>query len=299
MKENKIEQLIHEYLEHLSVLGYSKHTITNYEIDLRHLNTFLKNQDIHELEQLDTRSLRIFLSNIIGINEEKSTVSRRMSALRGFCSWLQRHGDLTNNPSIPIKSPKKNIVLPRALSQKSVENILANGIDLSSPTAMRDRVIIETLYSCGLRVSELASLTWGNIDLNERIMRIFGKGSKERLVPFGFRLKELLEIYMPLVPHETDDPFLKGETVRAKFLTVRTITRIVTKVAQKAGVREVSPHTLRHSAATHMLENGAPLKFIQDFLGHESIAATERYLKITQDLMKEGYAKAMPDLVKD
>lgn len=299
MKENEIEQLIHEYLEHLSVLGYSKHTITNYEIDLRHLNNFLKNQDINEIDQLDTRSLRIFLSNIIGINEEKSTVSRRMSALRSFCSWLQKRGDLASDPSMAIKSPKKNIVLPRALSQKSIENILDVGIDASSPTAMRDRVIIETLYSCALRVSELASLTWGSIDLDERIMRVFGKGSKERLVPFGFRLKELLESYMPLVPHEADDPLLKGETVRAKFLTVRTITRIVTKVARNAGVREVSPHTLRHSAATHMLENGAPLKFIQEFLGHESIAATERYLKITQDLMKEGYTKAMPDLVKN
>ena len=299
MKENKIEQLIHEYLDHLSVLGYSKHTITNYEIDLRHLNNFLKNQDINELEQLDTRSLRIFLSNIIGINEEKSTVSRRMSALRGFCSWLKKRGDLTNDPSSAIKSPKKNIVLPRALSQTTIENILTKGIDSSSPTAMRDKVILETLYSCALRVSELASLTWGNIDLEERIMRVFGKGSKERLVPFGFRLKELLESYITLVPHEADDPLLKGETIRSKFLTVRTITRIVTKIAKNANVREVSPHTLRHSAATHMLENGAPLKFIQEFLGHESIAATERYLKITQDLMKESYTKAMPDLVKD
>ncbi|MDO4218629.1 MAG: tyrosine-type recombinase/integrase [Synergistaceae bacterium] len=299
MKENKIEQLIHEYLDHLSVLGYSKHTITNYEIDLRHLNNFLKNQDINELEQLDTRSLRIFLSNIIGINEEKSTVSRRMSALRGFCSWLKKRGDLTNDPSSAIKSPKKNIVLPRALSQTTIENILTKGIDSSSPTAMRDKVILETLYSCALRVSELASLTWGNIDLEERIMRVFGKGSKERLVPFGFCLKELLESYITLVPHEADDPLLKGETIRSKFLTVRTITRIVTKIAKNANVREVSPHTLRHSAATHMLENGAPLKFIQEFLGHESIAATERYLKITQDLMKESYTKAMPDLVKD
>ena len=299
MKENEIDKLIKKYLEQLSALGYSSHTITNYEIDLRHLNNFLKNQGTTKLEQLDFMSLRSFLKNIVGINEEKSTVSRRMSALRGFCSWLQKQGNLPNNPSIAIKSPKKNVVLPRALSQKTIENILTNGIDEASPTAMRDRVIIETLYSCALRVSELASMTWGNIDLEERVMRVFGKGSKERLVPFGFRLKELLEIYLPLVPHEQDDPLLKGETKRSKFLTVRTITRIVTKIAKNVNVRDVSPHTFRHSAATHMLENGAPLKFIQDFLGHESIAATERYLKITQDLMKDGYTKAMPDLVKE
>ena len=153
--------------------------------------------------------------------------------------------------------------------------------------------MLELLYGSGLRVSELIDLNWEDIETDQRIIRVIGKGSKERLVPFGKGVKKLLEDWRPIPPEGKRGPLFKSEK-GAERLTVRTVHRLVQKAAMRIGIYGVSPHTLRHCFATHLLERGAPLRVVQELLGHESIAATQRYLSITAEQMKRSYLEYHP-----
>lgn len=290
---DNIDENIKLYIESLEAQGKSKHTTINYRIDLNHFKEYLVNQGIYNVCDIDSRAIRIFLSSIIGIGEEKSTASRRLSAVRGFTAWLCRGGIIPRDPSVGLKGPKKKEALPRALSYEQIEKLLTVGPDPDSKEYRRDRLLLELMYGAGLRVSEVIGLNWDSVDLEERMLTILGKGAKERWVPVGVPLKHLLEEWRDLTCVDANAPVFRSPKGAAR-LTVRTVDRVVLRAAARAGLHGVTPHTLRHSCATHMLENGAPLRVVQEMLGHESIAATQRYLTITSEQVKRSYLESHP-----
>ena len=292
MTEN-ISECIDSYIDYLHALGKSDNTRISYRVDLRHFEDYLEGQGITEAAKIDTRAVRIFISSIIGVGEAKTSASRRLSAVRGFTAWLAGKGVVSSDPSVGMKGPKKPDALPRAISRADVERLLTNGPDPKSEHFRRDRLVLELLYGAGLRVSELIGLTWDKVELDERVLMVMGKGDKERMAPFGVPVQKLLEEWRDITCVKPDGPVFPSER-EANRLTVRTVSRIVTRAANHVGLHGVTPHTLRHCYATHMLENGAPLKVVQELLGHDSIAATQRYLRITPALIKKSYSAAHP-----
>ena len=291
MAEN-ISTNIEQFLSFLDSRGRSKNTVTNYRVDLEQFREYLLRQGILDVSGIDSQSVRVYLSNIIGFGIAKSSAARKLSAVRGFIRWLSSRNMLDYGVAAGLKGPKLPSSLPRALSFEDTEKLLIEGPE-NGKHYHRDRLILELLYGSGLRVSELIDLNWENIEIDQRMIRVFGKGSKERLVPFGPGVKKLLEDWRILSKNGTGGPVFESEK-GAERLTVRTVHRLVQRAALRVGIYGVSPHTLRHCFATHLLERGAPLRVVQELLGHESIAATQRYLSITAEQMKRSYMEYHP-----
>ncbi|NLW61894.1 MAG: tyrosine recombinase XerC [Synergistaceae bacterium] len=291
MAEN-ISTNIEQFLLFLESRGRSKNTVTNYRVDLEQFREYLLRQGISDVSGIDSQSVRVYLSNIIGFGIAKSSAARKLSAVRGFIRWLSSREVLDYGVAAGLKGPKLPSSLPRALSFEETEKLLTEGPE-NGKHYQRDRLILELLYGSGLRVSELIDLNWENIETDQRMIRVFGKGSKERLVPFGPGVKKLLEDWKLLSKEGTKGPLFLSEK-GAERLTVRTVHRLVQRAALRVGIYGVSPHTLRHCFATHLLERGAPLRVVQELLGHESIAATQRYLSITAEQMKRSYMEYHP-----
>jgi integrase/recombinase XerC len=291
MAEN-ISTNIEQFLLFLESRGRSKNTVTNYRVDLEQFREYLLRQGILDVSGIDSQSVRVYLSNIIGFGIAKSSAARKLSAVRGFIRWLSSREILDYGVAAGLKGPKLPSSLPRALSFEETEKLLTEGPE-NGKHYQRDRLILELLYGSGLRVSELIDLNWENIETDQRMIRVFGKGSKERLVPFGPGVKKLLEDWKLLSKEGTKGPLFLSEK-GAERLTVRTVHRLVQRAALRVGIYGVSPHTLRHCFATHLLERGAPLRVVQELLGHESIAATQRYLSITAEQMKRSYMEYHP-----
>ena len=291
MAEN-ISTNIEQFLSFLESRGRSKNTLTNYRVDLEQFREYLLRQGIFDVSGIDSQSVRVYLSNIIGFGIAKSSAARKLSAVRGFIRWLSSRNMLDYGVAAGLKGPKLPSSLPRALSFEDTEKLLSEEPE-NGKHYHRDRLILELLYGSGLRVSELIDLNWENIEIDQRMIRVFGKGSKERLVPFGPGVKKLLEDWRILSKNGTGGPVFESEK-GAERLTVRTVHRLVQRSAQRVGIYGVSPHTLRHCFATHLLERGAPLRVVQELLGHESIAATQRYLSITSEQMKRSYMEYHP-----
>ncbi|MEN6380287.1 MAG: integrase [Synergistetes bacterium HGW-Synergistetes-1] len=291
MAEN-ISENVDQFLAFMESRGRSKNTVINYRVDLEQFREYLLRQDISDVSGIDSQSVRVYLSNIIGFGIAKSSAARKLSAVRGFISWLSSREILEYGVAAGLKGPKLPSSLPRALSYEETEKLLVEGPE-NGKHYQRDRLILELLYGSGLRVSELIDLNWENIETDQRMIRVLGKGSKERLVPFGPSVKELLEDWSLLSKEGTKGPLFISEK-GAERLTVRTVHRLVQRAALRVGIYGVSPHTLRHCFATHLLERGAPLRVVQELLGHESIAATQRYLSITAEQMKRSYMEHHP-----
>ena len=291
MAEN-ISENVDQFLAFMESRGRSKNTVINYRVDLEQFREYLLRQGISDVSGIDSQSVRVYLSNIIGFGIAKSSAARKLSAVRGFISWLSSREILEYGVAAGLKGPKLPSSLPRALSYEETEKLLVEGPE-NGKHYQRDRLILELLYGSGLRVSELIDLNWENIETDQRMIRVLGKGSKERLVPFGPSVKELLEDWSLLSKEGTKGPLFISEK-GAERLTVRTVHRLVQRAALRVGIYGVSPHTLRHCFATHLLERGAPLRVVQELLGHESIAATQRYLSITAEQMKRSYMEHHP-----
>ncbi len=291
MAEN-ISANIDQFLLTIESRGRSKNTVTNYRVDLEQYREYLLKQGISDVSQIDSDSVRIYLSNIIGFGIAKTSAARKLSAVRGFIRWLSSRELLDYGAIAGLKGPKLPTSLPRALSYEDTERLLVEGPE-QGKHYHRDRLILELLYGSGLRVSELIDLNWESIETDQRMIRVAGKGSKERLVPFGPGVKKLLEDWQLLSKQGGSGPLFISEK-GAERLTVRTVHRLVQRSALRVGLYGVSPHTLRHCFATHLLERGAPLRVVRELLGHESIAATQRYLSITAEQMKRSYIEHHP-----
>jgi len=288
MKE-AIEQFC-RYLE--TERNASAHTVAAYRSDLGQFATFLAGQGDGGPEAVDHLTLRRYLAQLHkGLS--KTSIGRKLSALRALFRYLLREGRLDKNPAELIGTPKKEKRVPFHLNIDQVTALVGAPAG-SSGLPLRDRAVLETLYSCGIRVSELTGMNVGDLDLDGGLARVLGKGGKERLVPVGsFAAGALCAYLQERGNPEASCPLILN--ARGGRLTRRSVGRIVdAHMLLIASMRKVSPHTLRHSFATHLLEGGADLRAIQELLGHASLSTTQKYTHVSIDRLMEVYDKAHP-----
>ncbi|MEW5821363.1 MAG: site-specific tyrosine recombinase XerD [Cyanobacteriota bacterium] len=291
---------INDFLLFLEVeKNLSNYTITAYKNDI---NQFLQwKQTENPAEFIFNEDIKLFL-DYLSENYKKNSASRKIATLKTFFKFLNREKLIVLNPSKDIRAPKKERQLPAFLDKNEINSIL-NTPDISLPKGLRDRAILEVLFATGLRVSELCSLNFSNINLEENEITVLGKGSKERIVLISNKAKRFLTKYIDLAY----DNLCKNETLKNKSssplfinnngfrLSTKSIDRIVKEYAQKANItKNISPHTFRHSFATHLLNNGADLRVVQELLGHSSISNTQIYTHINSERLQQVYNKTHP-----
>lgn len=295
-----MNECIRRFEQYLQVeRNLSPHTLNAYRRDVQEFAHFLgerfgsQSPTQAHLQQIDTALLRGFLGRL-GKTCRRSTLSRKMSALRTFFRFLVREGFVEASPADSLMSPRVEKYLPRTLSVDESCALMERtaGEDV---LALRDRAILETIYSCGLRVGEAAGLDVGRVDLEERLVRVLGKGRKERVVPIGRKACEALVRYLEKRgPVQANEPLFLNH--RGGRLTPRSIERNLKKHLLHAGIlSDATPHSLRHSFATHLLvEGGADLRAIQEMLGHASLSTTQKYTQVSIDHLLSVYDKAHP-----
>ncbi|MBW2731723.1 MAG: tyrosine recombinase XerC [Deltaproteobacteria bacterium] len=291
-----IESLLHER-------RLSAHTARAYSRDLREVARFIREQKGAEvaLTDFDVVAVRRYLAGLFSRNEA-STISRKLSSLRSFGEFLVRRGEWQDNPLRLIAMPRAKKALPRFLDVDDAFAIVDGSSDADTPADARDHAMLEVLYGSGLRVSELCGLDLVDVELSAHTLRVrSGKGGKDRLVPFGRALSEALQRYLDLrsgLCHPKtgwQDPAALFLNRRGGRLTVRSVARMVGKASARAGTRQpASPHVLRHSCATHLLDAGADLRVIQEILGHASLRTTQRYTHVSVDHLIRVYDQAHP-----
>jgi tyrosine recombinase xerD len=281
-------EYLNEYLEYLNIdKKYSNNTILSYHNDLKIYLNFLKEKSVLKVQEKD---VQIFL-NQERQDKNSRTIAHLLTVLNNFYQFLLKNQYLSKNPVEYIELPKLKKTLPTVLSHKEIESLL--DIELVTKYDYRNKAMLELLYSSGLRVSELVNLTVYDVQLSENIVRIIGKGGKERIVPIDDYATKYLTIYMNeyrpqlMKKQITNDLFLNN---LGKKISRQAMFKIIQQIALKKGIRtHFSPHTLRHSFATHLLENGADLRSIQELLGHSSISTTQIYTHVSNQFKKENY----------
>ncbi|WEV51979.1 site-specific tyrosine recombinase XerD [Lactobacillus sp. ESL0731] len=298
-KMSKLQEQVEDYLRYSQVeRGLSANTITAYRQDLTEFLAFLTNEN---LTAWPTKALDIdaFLAQQRDLNKATSSISRMISSLRKFYQWLARQNIQKLNPMLEIDPPKKEQRLPVALTVDEVERLLAQP-DVHQKLGLRDRALLETLYATGIRVSELINLKFDDLHEELKLLKVFGKGSKERLIPISPVAISWIESYQtkvrePLllkVGKASDYIFLNN---RGGSLTRQAVWQIIKRYCRMAQItKDVTPHTLRHTFATHLLENGADLRVVQEILGHSDISTTQIYTNLSQKHILQVYAKAHP-----
>jgi len=288
------ERLIEQFAVYLKYeLNASPHTVKAYSTDIGQLAAFLLAHGSH-LARADVYGVRGFLASLSG-QQRKSSIARKLAALKHFFRHGSRTGVRTDDPAAGLPTPKRELFLPPHLSVDEMFGVL-DGVRGASPTCRRDRAILELLYSTGVRVSELASLNWHDVDRRAQVVRVLGKGRKERVVPVGETALAAIEEYRAHWPasrrRDMDAVFLNARGTR---LTTRSVARIVEHWVAKASTRtHASPHAFRHSFATHLLHAGADLRAIQELLGHATLSTTQRYTHVDFDRLAAVYDKAFP-----
>lgn len=281
----------------------SPNTVRTYKTDLELFLEFASATGIKNLDSLELNTFRLWLADQKKKGSSNSTISRRSSTVRVFSTWAFQKGLIKTDPAVRLISPKVNRTLPNVLAQKQASNLMQTASNLddeenSVTIRMRDHAVLEVLYSSGIRVSELTGLDIKDLDFTRCTMRVVGKGNKERVVPFGQPAKEAIQTYLTkaraeLANEKSGNALFLG--TRGKRLDTRQVRRILTNaIARVEGLVNVSPHDLRHSAATHMLEGGADLRIVQELLGHSSLATTQKYTHVTIERLREVFANAHP-----
>jgi len=288
------KKLLQEFLNYLNYeKGYSPLTYQAYKHDL---NQFLENNK-KSLTKITGGDIEKFIENLHLAENSQKTIARKIAALKSFFKFLYREEYLETNPANSIAIPKQAKRLPKILSQKEVGSIF-DSLQTISPAEYRDKAILELLYSSGLRVSEIVSLKYADLNSADRLVKVSGKGSKERIVPIGQQAAKAIQDYLKncrekIIPgRNTEELFI---SLNGKALTRQRIWQIIKDIlARTAIIKNVSPHTLRHSFATHLIEKGADLRTVQEMLGHANIATTEIYTNISREHLKKVYRTAHP-----
>jgi integrase/recombinase XerC len=301
--------LIDSFLEsRVTEKGYSDHTCRAYRNDLQDFFSFLaepltsgsipqKRSPSVAPQKVDPVMLRGYLS-FLHRKHEKTTIARKLSAIRSFCKFLVKKGIILENPAEFILTPKQNKTIPVYLSVDEMFRLL-DSIQTDTLLGVRNRAIFETLYSSGIRISELAAMDIADVDFSAAVVRVFGKGRKQRIVPVGQKALMAIKAYREQLQKQVDpNTVIDGPLFLNRFqkrLTARSIARILKKLVSAVGLlTPISPHALRHTFATHMLDAGADLRVVQELLGHKSLSTTQKYTHVSIDRLMETYDKAHP-----
>ncbi|MFT7677793.1 MAG: integrase/recombinase XerC [Planctomycetota bacterium] len=289
---------IDAFIERLAaVRGASPHTLKAYSADLAELAGFLEQRGLTDLSQVTPRALRGWLAELDGRQLAKASVQRKLSSARTFFKELVQSGELETHPMLGLRRRRTERYLPSVLAPEEVESLLA-APDLTTPAGRRDRAILELMYSAGTRAAETVGLNRASLRLDEGLARVFGKGQKERLAVLGSHAVRAIKSYLadPLrpapLPKAGDALFLGRGGTR---LSTRSLERLVAKYTTVAAIhRHVTPHTLRHSFATHLLDRGADLRAVQELLGHAHLVTTQIYTHVSIERLREVYERVHP-----
>lgn len=294
-----MKKFLQTFMQYLSVeRGLARNTLESYERDLTQYIDYLIKLELQSMEQTKKTHITHYLLHLKQLGRSNATISRTMVSIRSFYQFLVRERMISSDPSLHMITPKVTRRLPKALHVNEVEALL-NCPQIETAQGMRDKAMLEVLYATGIRVSELVSLNTSSVNLSMGFLRVFGKGSKERIIPLGRIAIDYLDQYVRVrrvqlqKPNsDTDALFLNHLGTR---LTRQGFWKIIKKYALKSQIhKEITPHTLRHSFATHLLENGADLRSVQEMLGHADISTTQIYTHITKTRMKEVYDQTHP-----
>ncbi len=304
--ENPLVDLFVDFL--VTEKGYSDHTCRAYRKDLQDFFSFLtsylrpgnssqKHPPTVELDQIDGLMIRGYLG-VLHRKNKKATIARKLSAIRSFFKFLVKRGIITENPAEHVLTPKQEKSIPVYLSVDEMFRLL-DSIQTDTVLDLRNRAIFETLYSSGIRVSELTKMNLADVNFSAAVVRVFGKGSRQRMVPIGQKALTAIKVYRRRLENQsgfkaqTDAPVFLNRF--NKRLTPRSIARILKQLVAAVGLlTPVSPHALRHTFATHMLDAGADLRAVQELLGHKSLSTTQKYTHVSIDHLMETYDKAHP-----
>ena len=305
-----MDELIERYVNYLqNERNASPHTIRNYRSDLAQFRDFLaqgKPDARVEVASIDAFRVRGFLASLFENERKKTSIARKLAALRAFFKFLSREQVLAENPALRVATPKLARTLPRIMTEEEMNNFLDRIFEAAKSAApeqsaalARDRAILELLYASGLRVSELVGLDLRSVNFGDGMVLVRGKGRKERIVPFGSKAKEAITAYLPirekiLWETKTGSPAL-FLNARGRRLTTRSVDRLVKKYVRRFGPNlKTSPHSLRHAFASHLLTEGADLRAIQEMLGHVSLSTTQKYTQVSIKQLIDVYDKTHP-----
>lgn len=296
-----VELLIDKFLRYLKQeRGYSDYTVEAYQSDVRQFLDFYaeySNTIPVEISEVNKIGIRHFLGMLSESGLEMSSISRKLASLKSFFKFLARQGYISGNPAAMVKSPKTKKHLPVVLSEEEVSKVMEIP-DAISFVGLRNRLILELLYSTGIRLGELISLNIGDVNFNKMTICVFGKGSKERIVPFGKKVKTALDNYLKIRQTVLGSVTLESPllvSTRDRRIARQTVQKAVGKLLEEVSEQEhLSPHVLRHSFASHLLDHGADLNAVKDLLGHNSLSTTQLYTHIQIGKIKEVYKQAHP-----
>lgn len=306
-----LDQLLDDYLSHVAVeRGYSPHTVAAYRSDLIELIAFTEARGSTDAAAIDLPLLRDWLWAATERGLARTSIARRAASARGFTAWLTRRGLLDADPGMRLKAPRAQRTLPRVVTEQAVTDVLAALAARAAggaPTEVRDLAIIELLYASALRVSELVGLDLGDVDRRRRLVRVLGKGSKERMVPYGAPAARAIDRYLDesrprIIANASENTAKAPVATSAMFLGarggrmgVRSVYGLVAAIlAEIPGTGPSGPHAFRHTAATHLLDGGADLRAVQEFLGHASLGTTQIYTHVSSERLKQSYRTAHP-----
>lgn len=293
-----LQDSVIEYLNYLKVeRGLTENTLISYRQELKQFNYYLTKHKIINFSQVDRFVIMDYLKSIQQSGKSENSIIHSVSTLRKFFLFLKQENIIQNNPMLKIDTPKKAQHLPQVLSIDEVDRLLAVP-DIKTDLGIRDRALLETMYATGLRVSELVNLTGDNLHLDMGFIQTLGKGNKERIIPIGDVAIDWLNIYLKQVRNKlVKDSNEKHVFVNAhgRQLTRQGVWKNLKQQVRAAGInKNVTPHTLRHSFATHLLENGADLRIVQELLGHADVSTTQIYTHISKKRLQDIYNKAHP-----
>lgn len=297
----ELEYLCDQFsLELANGKGFSSNTVKAYVSDISDLLGFMEAKQQLDVQDIDLELIRDWLWRASEKGLAKTTLARKSAAARAFTAWLFRKGKLDLDPGLKLRSPKASRTLPKVLSREAMSGIFESLEPLatpSNPTGISDLLMVEILYGSGIRVSELVGLNMDDVDYGRRILRVTGKGNKQRMVPYSDPSSDALASWIrhgrAQFVNETSGSALLINS-RGKRIGVRQVYALVANLLSETAVGVAGPHTLRHSAATHLLDGGADLRAVQELLGHSSLATTQIYTHVSVDRLKQGYLKAHP-----
>jgi len=292
-------ELVDEFIDYLTVeRGLANNTILAYQSDLHNFLGFLKERKLSSIQQVDKSLVVAFLLYLQKSGRATSTISRNLAVLKSFFQFLVAEKKIEKDPTVNLEAPKLEKKLPQVLTTNETE-LLLNQPNENDPIGLRDKAMLELLYATGIRVSELVSLNVSDVNLELGYVRCVGKGSKERIVPIGGMAVKYLRMYLEYGRHRLTRNAATEEILFFNHyggrLTRQGFWKIIKKYAKQAHIeKDITPHTLRHSFATHLLENGADLRSVQEMLGHADISTTQVYTHLTRSRLKEVYLKTHP-----